>query len=788
MKRRLSLLLALLAACSDPVAERAGASDSGTDLASDAQSDGNFADTSVDAEPDTALDAISDTGSDAQPDTTVSDTAIDADPDTALDAISDTESDTSVDVEPDTEPDVEPDVEPDTISDADADTAEPDAISDADADTAEPDTSEPDTSDDVDTTVDTTPPAACGDGLLQAGEDCDNGAANSDATPDGCRTDCSAARCGDLVVDTGESCDTGGVAATDCPYGLTSCEVCAADCTLQPGTATYCGDGRITGTERCDDGNAVTEACAYGPAFCTVCNASCRNASVRGRTCGDEVADPEEQCDDGNLLTESCAYGLTSCEVCAPGCLLVAGETAYCGDGVVDASETCDDGNAEVDGCPYGGASCTVCGTTCRSTAGRVRVCGDGTLDAEEICDDGNNITEQCAYGELACTVCDASCVEVAGETQICGNGTIDAGEECDDGLLNDDLTPDVCRRDCSLPTCGDGTRDSSEACDDGNLSNRDQCSSLCELGLGRACAPEGVNADCLSGWCSNGFCAPSGMAYIPAGTFLMGSPDTEFGRNASDENLHEVTLTRPFYMDLTETTQASWRELAGPSGNPSFYDGMSPCDGVAPDSCPVESLGSSTIAIYANARSEAEGLTACYTLSGCSQTLTGGTWQNGTYTCTGMVLASLDCNGYRLPTEAEWEYAYRAGSSTSLYNGDATTNAGVDPLAELIATYVGNVVRSRPSPVGQHLPNAWGLYDMAGNVQEWVEDRYLARLPAATDPLQLTGSLRVMRGGFYNASAAGIRAAYRIKFGINLRDSATGFRLVRTVTPANLR
>ena len=633
MKRFPSLLLFLLAACSDPVAERAGASDTGTDLAADTQFDSTFTDTSVDAEPDTALDTTnSDTGSDVQPETTVSDTSVDAEPDTAFDAISDTESDTSVDVEPD---------------------AALDTISDIEADTADPDTSEPDTSDDVDTTADTTPPAVCGDGLLQPGEDCDNGAANSDATPDGCRTDCSA---------------------------------------------------------------------------------------------------------------------------------------AYCGDGVVDASETCDDGNAEVDSCPYGGASCTVCGTTCRSTAGRVRGCGDGVLDAEEICDDGNTITELCAYGALSCRVCDASCAEVAGETLICGNGAVEAGESCDDGLLNNDLTADACRTDCSLPACGDGTRDSAEACDDGNLSDRDQCSSLCELGLGRACAPEGVNSDCLSGWCSNGFCAPSGMAYIPSGTFQMGSSVTEFGRNASDENLHEVTLTRPFYMDLTETTQASWRELAGPSGNPSFYDGMSPCDGVAPDSCPVESLGSSTIAIYANARSEDEGLTACYTLSGCSQTLTGGTWQNGTYTCTGMVLASLDCNGYRLPTEAEWEYAYRAGSSTSLYNGNATTDTGVDPLAELIATYIGNVVRSRPSPVGQHLPNAWGLYDMAGNVQEWVEDRYLARLPAATDPLQLTGSLRVMRGGFYNASAAGIRAAYRIKFGINLRDSATGFRLVRTVTPANLR
>jgi formylglycine-generating enzyme required for sulfatase activity len=152
------------------------------------------------------------------------------------------------------------------------------------------------------------------------------------------------------------------------------------------------------------------------------------------------------------------------------------------------------------------------------------------------------------------------------------------------------------------------------------------------------------------------------------------------------------------------------------------------------------------------------------------------------------MVLGSLDCNGYRLPTEAEWEYAYRAGTTSSLYNGEATTSTGVDPLAELIAVYLGNAVRTRTGPVGQYSPNAWGLYDMAGNVQEWVEDRYTARLRDATDPINTTGSGRVIRGGFYGSGGTGLRAAYRIWFGINLRDSATGFRLVRTVTPANLR
>ena len=453
------------------------------------------------------------------------------------------------------------------------------------------------------------------------------------------------------------------------------------------------------------------------------------------------------------------------------------GAEPACGNGVVETGESCDDGASNSDSMP--GA----CRTGCLLPA-----CGDLVVDPDEACDDGNAVTEGCSYGLTSCTVCDSDCTLSAGVTSYCGDGAIDSAETCDDGPLNDELTSDACRRDCTLPACGDGTRDSVEACDDGNLSDRDQCTSTCELGLGRACAPDGVNADCLSGWCSNGFCAPEGMAFIPPGTFQMGSPDTEFGRNASDENLHEVTLTRPFYMDLTETTQGSWRELAGPAGNPSFYDGLSPCDGVAPDSCPVESLGSTTIAIYANARSDDEGLTACYTLSGCSQTLTGGTWQNGTYNCSGMVLGSLDCNGYRLPTEAEWEYAYRAGTTSSLYNGDATTSTGVDPLAGLIAVYVGNAVRARTGPVGQYSPNAWGLYDMAGNVQEWVEDRYTARLRDATDPINTTGSGRVIRGGFYGASASGIRAAYRIWFGINLRDSATGFRLVRTVTPANLR
>ena len=772
MRRVALLCVVLFAACSDPGATRTGAADAAVaDAIPDIVGDSGATDTTADTETDSEADSEADTTADTETDTaldTISDTDAEADADTATDAETDAEADTTAD----TEADAALDTISDTDTEADADT-EADTEADAIIDTAVEDTgAEP----------------ACGNGVVETGESCDDGASNSDSMPGACRTDCLLPACGDMVVDPDEACDDGNAATEVCTYGLTSCTVCASDCTLSAGATSYCGDGAITGSERCDDGNTVTESCTYGPSFCDVCNASCRLASVRGRTCGDGTADPEEQCDDDNLTTEQCSYGLTSCSVCDSGCLLVAGETDFCGDGVIDSAETCDDGNAIVDGCPYGGASCTVCGTNCRSTAGRVRVCGDGVLDAEEVCDDGNTVTEICAYGELSCTVCDSICALVAGEPQTCGNGTIEAGEECDDGLLNDDLTADACRRDCTLPACGDGTLDSVEACDDGNLSDRDQCTSTCEFGLGRPCAPNGANADCLSGWCSNGFCAPEGMAFIPAGSFTMGSPVSEFGRDAAEEDLHAVTLTRAFYMDLTETTQGAWKALAGPSGMPSWFDGSSACNDLTPDNCPVESIGSTTAAIYANARSAAEGLETCYTLTGCSQTLTGGTWQNGTYNCSGMVLGSLDCNGYRLPTEAEWEYAYRAGTTTSLYNGDATTSTGVDPLAELIAVYLGNAVRARTGPVGQYSPNAWGLYDMAGNVQEWVEDRYTARLRDATDPINTTGSGRVIRGGFYGASASGIRAAYRIWFGINLRDSATGFRLVRTVTPANLR
>ncbi len=185
----------------------------------------------------------------------------------------------------------------------------------------------------------------------------------------------------------------------------------------------------------------------------------------------------------------------------------------------------------------------------------------------------------------------------------------------------------------------------------------------------------------------------------IPAGTFTMGSPSNEPGRY-SDETQHQVTLTQPFYMQTTEVTQAQWETLMG--SNPSRFSGC--------PTCPVEQVSWNDIQEFItklNARGEGK---------------------------------------YSLPTEAQWEYAARAGSTTAFYNGGITeTGGGYDPNLDVIGWYYYNS-NSKTHPVGQKAPNAWGLYDMSGNVYEWCSDWY-GTYPstAVTDPTgPSSGSSRV--------------------------------------------
>jgi formylglycine-generating enzyme required for sulfatase activity len=231
-------------------------------------------------------------------------------------------------------------------------------------------------------------------------------------------------------------------------------------------------------------------------------------------------------------------------------------------------------------------------------------------------------------------------------------------------------------------------------------------------------------------------------MVRIKGGTFAMGSPASEPERE-DNELQHSVTV-RSFYMGRYEVTQREWFDIMG-------YDTSS----FSGDNLPVETVSWYDAVEYCNRRSLREGLTPAYTING----------ENVTW--------NWKANGYRLPTEAEWEYACRAGTTTPYYTGSSVDSAG----------WYGNNSDGKTHPVGQKQPNAWGLYDMHGNVWEWCWDWY-GEYPrgAQTDPTGAgSGSLRVPRGGSWGGYARDLRSAYRFRFLPAYRFDGLGFRLARS-------
>ena len=258
----------------------------------------------------------------------------------------------------------------------------------------------------------------------------------------------------------------------------------------------------------------------------------------------------------------------------------------------------------------------------------------------------------------------------------------------------------------------------------------------------------------------------PGTWVTINAGTFQMGSPSSESCRS-NDETQHQVTLTHKFEIQSTEVTQAQFTSLMG--YNPSKFTSC----GI---NCPLEQVNWYEAAAYANALSAQVGKAKCYkcTGSGKSVSCTEATAYAGKKVYT--------CPGYRLPTEAEWEYAYRAGTSTAFYNGGITSCKGKDPNLEKIGWYNQNS-SSTTHPVGQKTPNTWGLYDMAGNVWEWCHDWY-GSYPSSSvsDPVGPTGSSRVLRGGSWYGNPDYVRAAYRNAYTPSSRLDLIGFRCTRTI------
>lgn len=262
----------------------------------------------------------------------------------------------------------------------------------------------------------------------------------------------------------------------------------------------------------------------------------------------------------------------------------------------------------------------------------------------------------------------------------------------------------------------------------------------------------------------------PGVWVLVPAGTFNMGSPGGE-SCHQTNEVLHAVTLTHGFAISARETTQGEFQATMG--YNPSAFAACG-------SGCPVESVSWHEAAAYCNALSAKQGLTACYTCAGSGATVS--CEVGSSYAAAGGLYL---CKGYRLPTDAEWEYAYRAGTTTALYSGGVSSCTGSDGNAGSIGWYKQNAGNT-PHPVGQKAANTWGLHDVAGNVWEWAHDRYLDNLGAGavTDPTgPATGPDRLCRGGSWLNEPQHMRAAWRGKCGgaPNVRAHWLGFRCAMT-------
>jgi formylglycine-generating enzyme required for sulfatase activity len=271
----------------------------------------------------------------------------------------------------------------------------------------------------------------------------------------------------------------------------------------------------------------------------------------------------------------------------------------------------------------------------------------------------------------------------------------------------------------------------------------------------------------------------------ILKGCSVMGSPRCEPGRGAYDEDEVQIRLTHDFEIAAHETTQAEW-EAAGFANHSVVDAGYADCN--APD-CPVGNLTWFDALSYANRLSEEHQppLPDCYRFVDCT-----GTPGDGMVCARAEPTAEAiyECTGYRLPTEAEWEYAARAGTRTPIYSGLLTSHpllhCGHDPNLEAIAWYCENA-GTTTHPAEGRAPNAWGLFDVMGNAQEWVTDVFDG-LGYGSSPMVDPGGLlgvareRVTRGGVAGSTSEGCRSASRAFLDWAVRGPGLGFRVARSL------
>ena len=517
------------------------------------------------------------------------------------------------------------------------------------------------------------------------------------------------------------------------------------------------GDGQWECQGACDDSDALNF-----PANPEACDGQDNDCDSTTEAAGGEV--------------DADADGSLSCADCddADGANIPGG-TEVCDGQDNDCDTTTEAAGGEVDGDSDGSFSCVDCDDADGANApGGAELCDGQDNDCDSTTEAAGGEADGDGDGSLSCADCDdADPANAPGGSEVCDgqdndcNSLLDAdaaGEvdgdadgslscaDCDDG----DASSTIVSADADC----DGTL-TAEDCDDSDPNSTIVANDLdCD----------GVE-DCLSTTTAQG----QDFVLVCAGTFERGCTAGQNMCGFGETPTATVALTRAFWMSETEVTRGQWDALMTPrSWSPSSC-GSPPVS--SSEDCPAGAMNWFDALAFANALSTAEGLASCYTVVSGSVTVN---------SATGSV---YDCEGYRLPTEAEWEYVARAGTDL-LYAG---SNSALD------VAWVPSTSNSTLHPVATKDPNAWGLYDMSGNLAEWTWDPYLFNYYGTdpTDPEGPTGTWssscttetdpdpcsRVIRGGSYSRPDSWARVANRhADPPPSLRTTTSGFRLARTI------
>ena len=405
------------------------------------------------------------------------------------------------------------------------------------------------------------------------------------------------------------------------------------------------------------------------------------------------------------------------------------------GDGDADVSDCDDDSSAIYTGAPE---SCDAVDSDCDLSL--VDTFANSDTDGNPDCidlDDDNDLDPDVSD----CN--DSNAAIYTGATELCDAIDSDCDLSLIDGFANLDGDP---LPDCSDPDAdGDGT-DAADDCDD-----LDPLSTIVAEDFDCDGVIDGPVVQTQEG---------IDFVLVPAGSFTMGCvtgrDDVAGGCFGNESPPHAVTLTHSMWVMEAEVTQAEFTSKMGYS--PSYFTGC--------PTCPVEQVDWYEAAAFANVLSASAGLTSCYSCTGSTTSVSCSPISGSPYVCT----------GYRLPTEAEWEYSARGGEEFP-FAGSATVGD--------VGWYGANS-SSTTHPSAQKLPNGFGLYDLSGNVWEWGGDFWdgSVNYPSAaqSDPYSASGSSRVIRGGSWSYSAGDARVAIRNGYTPGYVNSNFGFRLARTV------